>query len=104
MSKLRLYARNAEAWGAFAEDVPPTVAGGRVEFSCNIDSSAAQAENIIITGGGETIPVTITGTGSNYLLFSPDVLLITQQALRPMRKCPLKLRISDWKIRPAVKL
>lgn len=74
VSKLRLYARNAEAWGAFAEDVPPTVAGGRVEFSCNIDSSAAQAENIIITGG-ETIPVTITGMGNNYLLFSPDGFL-----------------------------
>lgn len=75
VSKMRLFARNGESWGAYAQDVIPTVSEGRLEFSCNIDPESVQAENIVISDDFDTVPITVTERESNSVTFSTDEFL-----------------------------
>lgn len=72
VSKMRLFSSNGESWGPLASDVIPTVSDGRLEFSCDIDFASVQDEDIVISDGSATVPVSVTDCGSNYVTFTVD--------------------------------
>lgn len=75
VSKMRLIARDGEQWGPGAQDVASTISGGLLEFSCAIDLSSVQPEDIVISDGMDTVPVTITEQGENFVQFQLDSFL-----------------------------